>query len=128
MSHVSDNGRRGRQSALIYLWLFTFHVSRFTSFAQDAPALISELGCANCHTDLPFKSTLRERTPDLSSAGLRYSAPWLFDFLQNPVQVRRHLGRARMPAFHLIEEESLALIAFLQTQTNTTGEWPPVPE
>src|SRR5258706_7048151 len=82
----------------------------------SAPALIAELGCANCHTDLKMKGSLRERTPDLSSAGLRYNPAYLFDFLQNPIKVRRHLGRARMPDFHLSPKEALALVAFLETQ------------
>src|SRR2546422_9787081 len=77
---------------------------------------ISELGCVYCHTDLKAVSTLRERTPDLSSAGLRYNPAYLFDYLQNPVRVRQHLGRSRMPDFDLNEKEALALVAFLQTQ------------
>lgn len=98
-------------------------------FAQipDEPALIAELGCANCHTDLKIASPLKEKTPDLSSAGLRYNPAYLFDFLQNPVKVRRHLGRARMPDFHLGEKEALALVAFLQAQRGIPGKWPALP-
>ena len=91
-------------------------------------ALIGELGCASCHTDLRLDNTLRERTPDLSSAGLRYRPSWLFEFLQNPVKVRQHLGRARMPDFHLNENEALALVAFLEMQRTASGQWPPLPE
>ena len=93
----------------------------------DAPGLIAELGCANCHTDLKIASPLKEKTPDLSSAGLRYNPAYLFDFLQNPVKVRRHLGRARMPNFHLSEKEALALVAFLQNQREVPGKWLPLP-
>src|SRR5439155_5782333 len=81
--------------------------------------LVSELGCIHCHTDLKAASTLRERTPDLSSAGLRYNPAYLFDYLQNPVRVRQHLRRARMPDFHLSQKEALALVAFLQMQTQS---------
>jgi mono/diheme cytochrome c family protein len=80
-------------------------------------ALIGQLGCANCHSDLPFKGNLRESAPDLSSAGLRYEPGWLFEFLRKPSRVRRHLGPGRMPNFHLSTNETVALIAFLETQT-----------
>ncbi len=93
----------------------------------DAPVLIAELGCANCHTDLKITSSLREKTPDLSSAGLRYNPGYLFDFLKNPAKVRRHLGRARMPSFHLDEKEAVALTTFLQTQRDIPGKWPALP-
>ena len=104
-------------------------LEELSAFGQtpDAPALIAELGCANCHTDLKITSALKEKTPDLSSAGLRYNPAYLFDFLQNPVKVRRHLGRARMPNFHLSEKEALALVLFLQTQRETPGKWPQIP-
>lgn len=86
--------------------------------------LFVELGCAACHSDLRLGSTLRERTPDLSSAGLRYNPAYLFDFLQRPSKVRRHLGVARMPDFYLSESEAVALVAFLETQRTVTGQWP----
>lgn len=70
---------------------------------------------------------MRERTPDLSSAGLRYNPAYLFDFLQRPTKVRRHLGVARMPDFSLSENEAVALVAFLETQRTVTGDWPPLP-
>ena len=81
----------------------------------------------NCHTDLKISSTLREFTPDLSSAGLRYNSGYLFDFLKNPVKVRQHIGSARMPDFHLTEKEAVALVRFLETQRQITGRWPELP-
>ena len=98
------------------------------SLVMRGKALMGELGCASCHTDLRLDNTLRERTPDLGSAGLRYRPAWLFEFLQNPVKVRQHLVRARMPGFHLTEKEALALVAFLETQRTISGQWPPLPE
>jgi len=105
------------------------------TFAAEADAdhilrgrqLVSQIGCAQCHGDLPQNNALRDLTPDLSSAGLRYQPAWLFDFLQNPVRVRQHLGVARMPAFPLTAKEALALTAFLETQRHTDGTWPPLP-
>jgi mono/diheme cytochrome c family protein len=90
-------------------------------------ALFVELGCAACHVNRILSSPWRERTPDLSSAGLRYNPGYLFDFLQRPSKVRRHLGVARMPDFYLSENEAVALVAFLETQRAITGEWPVVP-
>ena len=89
--------------------------------------LMTELGCAACHGDLPAPTTLRDRTPDLASAGLRYRPAYLFDFLQDPARVHPHLGRARMPDFHLSPSEALALALFLQDQRQTRGTWPPMP-
>jgi len=99
-----------------------------TALVARGKALMAELGCAACHAELRLDTTLRERTPDLSSAGLRYRPAWLFEFLQNPVKIRQHLGRARMPGFHLSEKEVLALVAFLETQRTIPGQWPPLPE
>jgi len=89
--------------------------------------LVSQIGCSQCHTDLPQDSSLRELTPDLSSAGLRYQPAWLFDFLQNPTRVRHHIGNARMPAFSVTTKEALALTIFLESQRQTDGNWPPLP-
>ncbi len=89
--------------------------------------LVSQIGCSQCHTDLPQNSSLRELTPDLSSAGLRYQPAWLFDFLQSPTRVRHHIGNARMPAFPLTAKEALALTIFLESQRQTDGNWPPLP-
>jgi mono/diheme cytochrome c family protein len=96
--------------------------------APGAAGLMAELGCAYCHTDLKIASSLRDRTPDLSFAGLRYQPAWMFEFLQNPVAVRHHLGRARMPGFHLSPKEALALAVFLGDQQHVAGAWPPLPD
>ena len=90
--------------------------------ANGASRLIADLGCAQCHSELPVHGTFRELTPDLGSAGLRYQPAYLFEFLQNPVKVRPHLGRARMPDFHLSQEEALALAAFPETQRTVSGK------
>ena len=100
------------------------------SNAVGAPSnsgLAAELGCAYCHNDLPRQSALRELAPDLSAAGLRYRPAYLFEFLRNPVKVRQHLGRARMPDFHLSETEALSLVAFLERQRTIPGSWPELP-
>ena len=82
--------------------------------ASPSPALLGELGCAQCHGGLNAATSIREQAPDLSDAGLRYRPAYLFDFLLNLRPVRRHIGRARMPDFHLTVPEALALVAFLE--------------
>ena len=66
-------------------------------------SLVLELGCIQCHSDLAGQSSIREQAPELSQAGLRYRTAYLFEFLQRPKQVRRHIGRARMPVSLLPE-------------------------
>ncbi len=89
--------------------------------------LATQIGCAQCHTELAPNPTLRELAPDLGSAGLRYQPAWLFEFLQNPSRIRQHLGAARMPDFELSEKEALALTAFLEAQHHVSGSWPRLP-
>ncbi len=93
--------------------------------------LVVELGCVQCHADLGRPGGIREQAPDLSHAGLRYRSGYLFNFLLNPQPVRRHLGRARMPSFHLNEAEALALTLYLETlrepATSGAGRRPELP-
>ena len=89
---------------------------------------LTDLGCVSCHGDLPGESALRQQAPDLSQAGLRYRTSYLLEFLQRPQRVRRHIGRARMPDFHLSEREALALALFLEQQREAPGNWPPLPD
>jgi len=83
---------------------------------ETAQQLITEMGCAGCHTTLPYPHSLKEKIPDLTQAGSRYHEGYLFNYLRNPERVRRHLGSARMPNFQLTEEEALALTQYLATQ------------
>ena len=98
-----------------------------TTAAPLESGIVAEIGCANCHGDLGTKFVLREVAPDLSAAGLRYNPAYLFQYLLHPMPVRQHLGRARMPDFHLGEKEALALVAFLETQQSIPGSWPELP-
>src|SRR4026209_164948 len=108
--------------------LFLALPGRPADTTDEGRALMTELGCANCHSTLNLKSSLRERTIDLSAAGLRFNPAYLFQYLQNPAQVRHHLGRARMPDFRFSEKEALAIVQFLRIQTNVSGQWPALPQ
>ncbi len=119
--------------------LLLFLLARVPGWSQGPAAstplrgesLVAELGCVQCHTDLGRPGGIREQAPDLSHAGLRYRPGYLFNFLLNPQPVRRHLGRARMPFFHLSEAEALALTLYLETlrepATSGAGRWPELP-
>lgn len=50
--------------------------------------LFAELGCANCHAAGDWDLQSR-RGPDLSNAGSRIRADWLYDWLKNPHQYRK---------------------------------------
>jgi mono/diheme cytochrome c family protein len=88
---------------------------------------LSDLGCLQCHTDLPGESTIRQQAPELSHAGLRYRTSYLLAFLQKPQRVRRHIGHARMPDFRLNERDALALALFLEQQREPVN-WPELPD
>ena len=98
-----------------------------TNLLARGRELATQIGCAQCHTELTPNSSLRELAPDLGSAGLRYQPAWLFEFLQNPSRIRQHLGAARMPDFWLSEKEALALTTFLEAQRHVSGNWPRLP-
>ena len=93
---------------------------------QVPDSLIAELGCAGCHANLPA-THLTAQIPDLSFAGLRYQPAYLFEYLQNPQKIRKHIGNSRMPDFHLQPDEALALTLFLSEQQfvpQSAGEIP----
>ena len=108
------------------LW-FTLHEISAAQTRPTTQQFIAELGCASCHVDLSIESNLKNLIPNLSHAGLRYNPAYLFDYLQHPTKIRRHLGRARMPDFHFSEKEALALTLFLETQKKEIPDLPAFP-
>lgn len=95
--------------------------------SATAEKIIKELGCASCHFGLPEETSIRQKAPSLSHAGLRFNPAYLFDYLQDPSRVRHHIGLSRMPDFHLDKKESLALVLFLDKQAEVPGRWPEFP-
>src|SRR5688572_23966712 len=93
--------------AVVSLALF---IATPSALSQDTPqSLIRDLNCTACHTELNLPSPLRDLSPDLGSAGLRYNPAWVFEFLQRPGKIRKHIGSGRMPDFKFSEKEALAL-------------------
>ncbi len=103
--------------------LFLFAQPSSAQTLSPAEQFSNELGCPSCHLGLERKLDLRNKAPDLSHAGLRFNAAYLFDYLQNPAKVRQHLGRSRMPSFHFDQRESLALALYLMTLTQVEEQW-----
>lgn len=98
-----------------------------TTAALTAERLLKDLACANCHFGIAVESNIHDQAPNLSHAGLRYNPAHLFDYLQNPLQIRRHIGLARMPNFFFDRKEALALALFLEKQIEVEGKWPEYP-
>lgn len=84
--------------------------------APEADGLLGTLGCPTCHVDLDVETDIRAKAPPLDDAGARWKPAYLFDFLRSPRSVRHHIGAARMPDFHLAEDEALALVEYLGEQ------------
>jgi mono/diheme cytochrome c family protein len=97
------------------------------AWAQSAEQLLNDLACANCHAGVAVASDIHDKAPNLSHAGLRFNPAYLFDYLQNPTPVRRHIGLSRMPNFFFDQKEALALALFLEKQTQVEGKWPEYP-
>ncbi|MFQ5706307.1 MAG: c-type cytochrome [bacterium] len=115
---------------IVIIMCFLIHSETTICLAQSqltVEQLINDLACASCHPGFTIASEIREKTPDLSHAGLRYNPAYLFDYLQNPTKVRQHIGYSRMPNFNFREKESLALVLFLETQSYVDDKWPDFP-
>ncbi len=108
---------------VLLLWASFFE----DCLGQTAESLLKDLACANCHAGVAVASNVHDKAPNLSHAGLRFNPAYLFDYLQNPTQVRRHIGLSRMPNFFFDQKEAMALALFLEKQTQVEGKWPEYP-
>ncbi|MDZ7363004.1 MAG: c-type cytochrome [candidate division KSB1 bacterium] len=108
---------------VLLLWASFFE----DGLGQTADSLLKDLACANCHSGISVASNIHDKAPNLSHAGLRFNPAYLFDYLQNPTQVRHHIGFSRMPNFFFDRKEALALVLFLEKQTQVEGKWPEYP-
>jgi len=96
-------------------------------YGQNNPSaeeLIRDLACGNCHLGINIKSNIYEKAPDLSQAGIRYNPDYIFNYMQYPVKVRKHIGNSRMPRFYLDEREALALTYYLEELIPPESERP----
>jgi mono/diheme cytochrome c family protein len=92
-------------------------------------ALTDELNCIGCHAIESLEANIHQyyssdatlndndprgprfMPPSLWGQGSKIKYDWLFSFLNN-VEMLRPWLRARMPSFHLTEEQSTALVAY----------------
>jgi mono/diheme cytochrome c family protein len=88
--------------------------------AEGDSALFRALACGNCHSGLPESAEIYRNAPSFRYAGVRYNPAYLFDYLKDPVRIRKHIGASRMPDFRFNEQERLALTLFLMTQRDFT--------
>lgn len=79
-------------------------------------ALANELGCGNCHSGVTQSEVIKTHAPDLSYAGSKYNAAFLFDYLKSPYSVRHNIGKSRMPDFGFSDNEAMALTLYLIKQ------------
>lgn len=84
---------------------------------HDTLPALDKVGCNACHVPGP-DHRIRSAAPDLTTAGSRYQATYLNDYLLNPQRVRNHIGAIRMPDFRLDPTEAAHLTAFLK-KSNT---------
>jgi mono/diheme cytochrome c family protein len=83
----------------------------------DAPILaqgrrlITASNCVGCHK---IRGYPREWIPSLDGIGAKVNRTWLFTWLMNP---RGYFAKAKMPNFHLTEDEAYILTDFLVTFT-----------
>ena len=93
-------------------------LSCFLAGQEEMPynKLAEELGCGNCHIGMTISDTMLIRAPDLSYAGEKYKAGYLYAYLKDPDIVRHNIGSSRMPNFLFSDNEALAVTKYLMSR------------
>lgn len=78
---------------------------------QHGRQLFEELNCAACHAGSKVKLESR-RGPDLSEAGDRLEAAWIYGWLPDPAKFR---SRAVMPHMAMTDAQRADVVAYLST-------------
>ena len=81
----------------------------------------NKYSCAGCHR---VNGTGGQVGPDLSRAGIRLNANWIYQWIQYP-QAFRH--DTKMPAFNMPEADAKAISIYLKTLRATAAESPGPP-
>ena len=77
--------------------------------------------CSACHR---IGDSGGEVGPDLSRAGIRLNANWIYQWIQYPQAIRHG---TRMPAFNMPEENARAIVMYLKTLRAAAAESPGPP-
>ena len=104
------------------------NLSANEAVGERARVLIHEYNCRGCHIVNGFGGGIYEtevmaedvgfRPPNLNTQGARTQAGWLFDFLQDPSEVRFWL-KVRMPTFHFDDEQLNTIVSGFMAMDET---------
>ena len=104
------------------------NLSANEAVGERARVLIHEYNCRGCHIVDGFGGGIYEtevmaedvgfRPPNLNTQGARTQAGWLFDFLQDPSEVRFWL-KVRMPTFHFDDEQLNTIVSGFMAMDET---------
>ena len=104
------------------------NLSANEAIGERARVLIHEYNCRGCHLVDGFGGGIYEtevmsedvgfRPPNLNTQGARTQAAWLFDFLQDPSEVRFWLN-VRMPTFHFDDEQLNTIVSGFMAMDET---------
>ncbi|TDI40910.1 MAG: c-type cytochrome [Acidobacteria bacterium] len=104
------------------------NLSANEAIGEKARVLIHEYNCRGCHLVDGFGGGIYEtevmtedvgfRPPNLNMQGARTQAGWLFDFLQDPSEVRFWL-KVRMPTFHFDDEQLNTIVSGFMAMDET---------
>ncbi|MCC7429455.1 c-type cytochrome [bacterium] len=83
--------------------------------------LVMDLGCNGCHA-LPLEEKLVKNGPPLNAIAKKTNPEWIATWLKNP---RDFYPNTRMPDFHLTDEETESITAFLM-DLDKTSDYKPV--
>ena len=82
---------------------------------KDGEQSFTDLGCRACHSASKDEDSLVRRVPNLSDAGTKLKADWLFEYLKDP---RAYNPETRMPKLDITVADRLNLTAYLMTLKN----------
>jgi len=79
---------------------------------EEGERLFTDLGCQACHSPKSEEDSLTRRVPNLSEAGTKLSADWIFEYLKEP---RAYNPETRMPRLSITEADRKNLTVYLMT-------------
>ena len=104
------------------------NLSANEAIGEKARVLIHEYNCRGCHLVDGFGGGIYEtevmsadvgfRPPNLNTQGARTQAGWLFEFFQDPTEVRFWLN-VRMPTFHFDDEQLNTVVSGFMAMDET---------
>lgn len=78
----------------------------------EGERLFTELGCKACHSTSKDEASLARRVPNLSDAGVKLNANWLFEYLKDP---KAYNPETPMPRLDITETDRKNLTVYLMS-------------